>query len=311
MRNLLKEFFYLQRDDRMAVITLLVVILVATLLVFWCGGNDVSSSLSATDSVSVSPRRLVSRASSPSGGYYRVEERAVELFPFDPNTADSTQLLRLGLSPWQVRSIYRYRAKGGVYRRPADFARLYGLTRKQYRELSPYIRISSDYQPAADDVAPYETYRQRPPVDTTLYGGHHEYVAVHKLRPGEHVALNTADTVELKKIPGIGSGYARMIVAYRERLGGFVDARQLLEIGNIPETVLSYVTVDATAVRKLNVNKLTLNQLRRHPYINFYQAREICDYRRLQGPLRSLDDLKFSADFPSSQIERLRPYVTY
>lgn len=29
-----------------------------------------------------------------------------ECFYFDPNTADSTQLLRLGLQPWQVRNIY-------------------------------------------------------------------------------------------------------------------------------------------------------------------------------------------------------------
>ena len=78
---------------------------------------------------------------------YATEEAPVETFPFDPNTADSTQLLRLGLAPWQVRAIYHYRAKGGVFRRPSDFARLYGLTAKQYRELEPYIRISADYLP--------------------------------------------------------------------------------------------------------------------------------------------------------------------
>lgn len=72
-----------------------------------------------------------------------------ECFYFDPNTADSTQLLRLGLQPWQVRNIYRYRAKGGVYRKKEDFARLYGLTVKDYRRLEPYIRISEDYLPAS------------------------------------------------------------------------------------------------------------------------------------------------------------------
>ncbi len=314
MRNLLKEFFYLQRDDRRAVITLLVVALVATLLVFWYGRNDSSQVLPISDSVYVSSRQLGTGASSsPShpGGYYQVEQRTVELFPFDPNTADSTQLLRLGLAPWQVRSIYRYRAKGGVYRQASDFARVYGLTRKQYRELSPYIRITPDYQPAADAFPTTYQRQLRSPVDSSIYGTRHESMAVHKLRMGEHVALNVADTTELMKIPGIGSGYARRIVAYRERLGGFVDARQLLEVENIPESVLSYVTVDGSFVRKLNLNKLTFNQLRRHPYINYYQAREICDYRRLHGPLRSLSDLKFSSDFHAEAIERLTPYVTF
>ena len=69
--------------------------------------------------------------------YYKVEGTVHELFPFDPNTADSTQLLKLGLQSWQVRSIYKFRAKGGIFREKTDFARLYGLTKKQYEVLAP------------------------------------------------------------------------------------------------------------------------------------------------------------------------------
>ena len=65
--------------------------------------------------------------------YYHTQGQQVESFVFDPNTADSIQLLRLGLRPWQVRNIYKYRSKGGIYRTKADFARLYGLTVKDYR----------------------------------------------------------------------------------------------------------------------------------------------------------------------------------
>ena len=86
--------------------------------------------------------------STKSQQYYRVEEKQGELFSFDPNTADSTQLLRLGLRPWQVRNIYKYRAAGGRYRKPTDFARLYGLTLKQYQRLEPYIRIEQEVMAA-------------------------------------------------------------------------------------------------------------------------------------------------------------------
>ena len=71
------------------------------------------------------------------------------LFTFDPNTATAEQLQQLGLAPYQVRNIMKYRTKGGVYRSPMDFARVYGLTRKQYRTLEPYITIGDDYQPAS------------------------------------------------------------------------------------------------------------------------------------------------------------------
>lgn len=313
MRNYIKEFFYLQRDDRRAVLTLLALAVVALSLIFWLGeSSSPPPTAKKTNSREKANREYANGRTSSAEKYYKVEEVKAERFPFDPNTADSTQLLRLGLAPWQVRSIYRYRAKGGIFRQPSDFARLYGLTRKQYRELRPYIRISPDYLPAADYYAPRRTGNNARSVDSSATKApRYTYTARHKLRPGEHIAINSADTTQLQKIPGIGSAYARMIIRYRERLGGFTTMAQVLESGPVPESALRYITIDATQVRKLNINKLSLNQLRRHPYINFYQAKAICEYRRLHGPLHSLEELRFSPDFPPAQIERLQPYVTF
>lgn len=313
MRNYIKEFFYLQRDDRRAVLTLLALAVVALSLIFWLGeSSSPPPTAKKTNSREKANREYANGRTSSAEKYYKVEEVKAERFPFDPNTADSTQLLRLGLAPWQVRSIYRYRAKGGIFRQPSDFARLYGLTRKQYRELRPYIRISPDYLPAADYYAPRRTGNNARSVDSSATKApRYTYTARHKLRPGEHIAINSADTTQLQKIPGIGSAYARMIIRYRERLGGFTTMAQVLESGPVPESALRYITIDATQVRKLNINKLSINQLRRHPYINFYQAKAICEYRRLHGPLHSLEELRFSPDFPPAQIERLQPYVTF
>ena len=79
--------------------------------------------------------------------YYAVPKTAVESFPFDPNEADSTQLLRLGLTPAQVRSIYRHRAKGYVYSTPEDFARTPFMTKGQWNHLKPLIKIGDQYKP--------------------------------------------------------------------------------------------------------------------------------------------------------------------
>ena len=80
--------------------------------------------------------------------------------------------------------------------------------------------------------------------------------------------LNAADTALLKRVPGVGSYFAREIASYRQRLGGFYSADQLLEIDDFPEKALSYFVVEG-ATTKLAVNRLTLNQLKRHPYINY------------------------------------------
>lgn len=64
-------------------------------------------------------------------------------------------------------------------------------------------------------------------------------------------------------------------------------------------------------VSRLNLNRLPLSSLRRHPYIGFYQAKTIIEYRRLHGRINSLDDLKLCKDFTPEAIERLRPYVEF
>lgn len=232
--------------------------------------------------------------------------RHVETFPFDPNTADSSQLIRLGLQSWQVRNIYKYRARGGVYRKKEDFARLYGLTVKDYHRLEPYIHISSDYQPAATLVGDKAN-------GTNGANGANGTNGVYprKIDSTQHVVLNTADTTTLRQVPGIGIYFAKEIVRYGQRLGGYVSVDQLDEIADFPQASKKYFVVQQAHPKKLNVNQLTLQQLRRHPYINYYQARAIKEYCRLHGPLKSLDDLRLSRDFPPEVIQRLAPYVTF
>ena len=125
------------------------------------------------------------------------------------------------------------------------------------------------------------------------------------------MVLNTADTTALKTVPGIGPYYARKIIEYGQRLGGYVSVDQLDEIEGFPLEAKDYLTIEGATPRKLNVNTLSLNELRRHPYLNFYQAKAITDYRRLHGPLHSLSDLRLSKDFPPEAIKRLEPYVDF
>lgn len=321
---MLKDFFYLQRNDRQALMVLLGVIVVCVTLVISVGHLNPSvhkEQETQIEKIDASAYKDGKNATKRHPLYYKVDGVPHELFPFDPNTADSIQLLRLGLQAWQVRSIYRYRAKGGCFRKPSDFARLYGLTKKQYEVLAPYIIIGEDYRPAADYYGEKNTHYEHSAQNdyrSTNGTGYREipaetktYSYPQKLKPGQQVDANSVDSTELMKIPGIGSYYAKTIIRYREQLGGFASISQLREIDGFPESALSYIHINPHEVRKLYINKLTLNQLRKHPYINFYQAKEICDYRRLKGPIHSLQDLKLLKDFPPAEIDRLTPYIDF
>ena len=294
-----KEFFYLIRAERKIVVTVaaLAAVTLSLLFVLGDGRDDTPVGALTADSTQTAGQRQKEKTYT-----YATKEVRPERFDFDPNTADSTALLRLGLQPWQVQAIYKYRAHGGVYRTPSDFAtHVYGLTVKQYRELEPYIHISDDYRPAAELIAA-KTEESRP--DSAP--------RPHKIADHERVDANTADTALLQRVPGIGPYYARQIVYRRKQLGGFADVGQMKEIEGFPEASLHYFTASPEHVTRLKVNKLTLAELRRHPYINFYQARAITDYRRTKGPLRSLNDLRLLREYFSEQdLKRLEPYVEF
>lgn len=309
------SFFYLHRSDRRVLLTFLLVAVLLLSLLFVTGGMEEDDAATAvaeqTDAAgplqSEEQRDMMKESKNTppiSISSHQADAFRAERFPFDPNTADSVQLRRLGLQPWQVRSIYKYRAAGGIYRTKIDFARTYGLTQKEYRELEPYIQISADYQPAALLVRQHEQAGREHGRDTLLFP--------RKLVPGQTIDLTVADTSQLKTVPGIGSHFARKIVDYRERLGGYASLHQLDEIEGFPLQSKRFLRLDSPAtVCRLNLNRLSVSELRRHPYLNYYQARAIVDYRRTHGLLTGLSDLRLLRDFPSEALQRLEPYVEF
>ena len=137
------------------------------------------------------------------------------------------------------------------------------------------------------------------------------YERVEKYEPGTLVNLNKADTTELKKIPGIGSGIARMIVNYRNRLGGFYKVEQLREINLDASELISWFSIDETDIQKIPVNKSSVDRLRTHPYINFYQAKAMVEHRRKHGNLQSLKPLVLYEEFKETDLERIAHYLSF
>ena len=138
-----------------------------------------------------------------------------------------------------------------------------------------------------------------------------EYAKAFKYPEGTLVDVNLADTVELKKIPGIGSGIAGSIVRYRERLGGFYSLSQLEEVKYVTPDLLKWFKLENDSVRKVEINKAGIDQLRAHPYLNFYQAKVIIEHRRKKGQIKSLSQLALYEEFTEKDLNRLSAYVSF
>ena len=129
------------------------------------------------------------------------------------------------------------------------------------------------------------------------------------------VELNSADTLTLQLLHGIGPAYARRIVAYRDRLGGFHDTKQLLEVYGFTPEFLAHITpsltLDTADLRRIDINRVELKQLIRHPYIEYYQARDIVRLRNSGTRFLSADDLRAVPSMNDSTLQRILPYLTF
>ncbi len=295
-----KDFFYYTKSERRVILLLLAIALL--LLGIWAVMEylrpvEVPVTLSESEEIdsflaNLEEQEKIRKSHTPKN------EISVVLQPFDPNTADSVLLRQLGLPVYIVRNILKYRAKGGVFRSPESFSRIYGLKEEVYQKLKPYITIAP-----LVSVSHVRTDTFRQLKDTIPY--------IPKYEEGTIVDLNKADTSILKRIPGIGSTLARMIVVYRQRLGGFYDVSQLQEVPHVRVELNKWFVVTPAGLHKIQVNSASLDKLRSHPYMDFYKAKAIMEYRRKRGKIKGLSQLSMFEEFTEKDLKRLSPYLTF
>ena len=129
------------------------------------------------------------------------------------------------------------------------------------------------------------------------------------------VELNSADTTTLQLLHGIGPAFARRIVRYRERLGGFVSTDQLLEVyGFTPELlahIAPHLTLDSTHRNRIAVNSVPLKQFIKHPYVDYYFARDLVNLRSRGMIFSTPDDLRTLPSCTDTLLAKLLPYLDF
>ena len=109
------------------------------------------------------------------------------------------------------------------------------------------------------------------------------------------IEINSADSIALDELPGIGPAFARRIIKYRERLGGFVYPEQLIEVYGMDSVRLAgfikLIRVDTSSIRKMDINKATFKELLAHPYLEYEQVKAIARFRDKKGLLKSPGEL--------------------
>lgn len=136
-----------------------------------------------------------------------------------------------------------------------------------------------------------------------------------KLKPGETVELNTADSAALTRVHGIGPSFARRIVAYREKLGCFINKEQLKDVygldANKYNEISDEITFSPGRIKHININGIDFEHLRQFPCLSYKQANAVIQYRTQHGNYESINDMRDIALLNSEILFKIAPYITF
>lgn len=327
-----KDFFNFSKRERITIIALTFLILIVQLLIWtkdsWVKFMPASMEQKYLQKKDLEAYRDSVYAAKPT---YASKQRSYDkkrtdvplsLVPFNPNTADSMTLRKLGLRSYVVKNILNYRRKGGQFRKSSDFAKIYGMEPTVFASLEPLIKLEVAEMVSKVGIVgttalnpkPVSTTSETKTEPTSASQLNLQGLDQHTTAP-QAFELNTADTALLQQLKGVGSFSANRIARYRKELGGFYSLTQLSEIkGLYPETLArlqSMTKIDPTQINTLNANKVSLEKLRAHPYLSFYQAKVIVELRKSRGQLHSIEELRAFKEFTNEDLDRLKWYLSF
>jgi len=202
-----------------------------------------------------------------------VAENKLTPFIFNPNMLPSEQWSKLGLKDWQIKVIKKYEAKGGKFYKKEDVKRMFCISPSEYEILEPFISIPEQKNEYAERKYEVKEVKKKVLVD-----------------------LNTADSVTLLGLFGIGPSFAKRIIKYRILLGGFYSKSQLLEVYGFDQDKLdnidSYCEVNPEKIKRININTVRTTELKKHPYMDYYTAKAIVDQRIILGRFTKMEQIK-------------------
>ena len=212
------------------------------------------------------------------------QQAQANIKPFNPNLISQQEWLAMGCPRWLAERIMKFRSKGGTFRQPEDLHKIYGMPEDLFLRMAPFLVFSES-----------------------------ENQAISTSKLFKYIELNRADSAMLSSIQALRPYMVSRILKYRNRLGGFFQISQLSEVygmneGNLKE-ISVVLTIDTTAVRKLNINTCDFKEIMKHPYGGYVTAKAICKFREKYGLIRAIGELRQSAVIPDSCFWKIAPYL--
>lgn len=230
-----------------------------------------------------------------------IQDSIVPLYDtiINPNDAQFDDFLRVGFSEKQAKSCINYRSKGGKFHKESDLMKIYSISENDYNRLKQYVIVPKENKTR-------EWKRED-------YNKKEKHIIPSNTVSIKIVPINSCDTTDLMNLPKIGSFRARKIIEYRDKLGGFYDISQLLNVYSIDSELVSeigkYIIVDTLAIKKINVNEASFKEIVHHPLISYETTKNIVTYKRIVGEIKNVQELRDNNIVSADEYETLKNYI--
>ena len=282
----LKSHFFLDSRQRSGILLLVLILMLSWGLYLFKNSFQQKENVSVIELVNYE-QRLDSLVQ------LKEELNKPEIYPFNPNFITDYKGYTLGMNTEEIDKLLRFREKNNWINSAKDFQNVTGVSDSLLAVISPYFKFPEWVTQPATKKRRYST----------------------SVKPNPTKDLNTVDFKALIALEEMNEDIAKRILAYRRKLGGFLDDNQLYDVYGIKASQVRSVKEVYTVLSKpeivmIDVNKANASDLSTVPYVTFDIARDIIDYRTLHGAITNLDDLLKIDGITAYKLERIKLYLS-
>ena len=285
----MKSYFKFSKSQKIGVIAFAIIIVLQ--IIFLNKGSGIS--IPDPFVVTTDQFKIIDSSASASNRFRKDKyKNEYTLSKFDPNEYNVEDWKKIGFSEKQSSIIVNYKNKTNGFKRNSDLEKVFVINEKKFNELEPFLDIQ-EFKYTDNYQTKKELKIDKPLI---IY------------------ELNSASVNELVNINGIGEFTAKGIIKHKNLIGGFHSVIQLNEVYGIAEgnyeKIIKQLTVNSSSIKKINVNELSIFELKKHYYISWSTAESIIN-KRLMGKLSSLNFLVTDGIISVEKLDILLPYIEY
>jgi competence ComEA-like helix-hairpin-helix protein len=225
----------------------------------------------------------------------KTEEPNGQLFYFDPNTITLEEWIRLGVREKTAKTIVRYRMRGGQFNDPQDIKKIWGLSPEKANKLIPYVRIHNIVRNKNEQVG-------------------ENHVLIQRKQKVILLDINKASQQDWESLKGVGPSLSARIIKFRNKLGGFISVQQVGETYGLPDStfkkILPFLEKSEYDIIKLNINLRSIEELTKHPYIDYRTAKALVTYREQHGLFNTVHDVRKIESVSDTVFNKIEKYLS-